>query len=89
MVSLPFGKKPISSKWVYNVKYRSDRSVERCKACQVIKGCTQKYGMNYTETFSPVVKMTIVRALIATAVKNNLPMHQLDVNNTFLHGDLD
>lgn len=89
ITNLPKGKKPISSKWVYNVKYKSNGDMERRKVRQVIKGCTQKAGVDYNVTYSPVVKMTTIRALIATAIKKNWSMYQLDVNNAFLHGNLD
>jgi hypothetical protein len=88
LVVLPKDKNTIGCKWVYKVKHNVDGSMSRYKTRSVAKGYAQTYGIDYEETYNQVAKMTIVRIIIAMAATKGWSLHQMDVKNDFLHGDL-
>ena len=89
LVELPEGRKPVGSKWVFKVKTNADGSTERFKARLVAQGYTQREGLDYDETFSPVVRSESVRSVISLACREGLKLHQMDVTTAFLNGELD
>jgi histone deacetylase 1/2 len=88
---VPFrrGVNLIDIRWVFKVKRRPDGTVDRYKARLVAKGFKLRHGIDYDDTYNPVVKPTTIRVVLSFAVMQGWHMRQLDVDNAFLHGFLD
>ena len=80
LIPLPLGHKTIGCRWVYKIKYNSNSFVE---------GHTQVEGIDYKETFSPTTRLTTLCCLLTIVAARKWFTHQLDVQNVFLHGNLD
>ena len=89
LVPRPADANIVTCKWVFTIKYHPDGTIAHHKARLVARGFTQAYGIDYTETFSPVVRLNSVRVLLSLAVNQAWSLHQLDVSNAFLYGDLE
>ena len=82
-------KKAIGCRWIYKVKYNANGSVNRFKTQLVTKGYAQTHRVDYEETFARVAKMTTVQTIIALAAAKGWHLHQMDVKNAFLQGELE
>uniref|UniRef100_A0A2N9HBX8 Reverse transcriptase Ty1/copia-type domain-containing protein n=1 Tax=Fagus sylvatica TaxID=28930 RepID=A0A2N9HBX8_FAGSY len=78
----------VGCKWVFRIKRKADGSIERHKARLVAKGFHQQPGLDYDETYSPVIKPTTVRTVISLAISSGWSLRQIDIQNAFLHGNL-
>ena len=85
LVALPHHKKAIGCKWLYKIKQNVDGSISIYKTKLVAKGYAQTYGIDYEETFSLVSRMETMKAM---ATRKGWSLHQMDVINAFLHGNL-
>jgi len=89
IVELPEGYKTIGCKWVFKTKCDSKGNIERYKARLVAKEITQKGGIDYKETFSPISKKDSLRIIMPLVAHYDLELHQMDVKTAFLNGSLE
>ena len=87
-VRKPDGINMVTSKWVFTVKYAPNGSVERYKARLVARGFTQIYGLDYTATFAPTMRIDSLRLLLALMALEDMEAEQVDVNNAFTESEL-
>ena len=83
LVNLPDNKSTIDNRWIYKTKHDENGKLYKYRARLVVRGFTQRYGVNYFETFSPVVKYDSVRLIIALAAIYNMNIKQFDVKTAF------
>ena len=89
LVDLPPGCKTIGNKWVLKIKRKADGSIDKYKARLVAKGYTQREGIDYEKTFSPVVRFVSIHLILAIVAHLDLELFQMDVKIAFLNGELD
>ena len=82
------GQNPIGCQWVHKIKRNADGTVMKLKSRLVAQGNEQEEGIDFIETFSPVVRSATIRTILHVAVTKKWSLRQLDVQNAFLHGDL-
>jgi hypothetical protein len=84
----PAGVNVVTGKWIFCYKYHPDGTLSRYKARWVVRGCSQQPDIDYGDTFSPVIKPATIRTVLSIATSSSWPIHQLDVKNAFLYGNL-
>ena len=89
LVDKPQDKEVIGLKWVYKVKHSDDGSINKYKARLVAKGYAQQPGIDFNETYAPVVRMETIKTVLALAVQHQLPVFQLDIKSAFLNRELE
>ncbi|KAJ9701207.1 hypothetical protein PVL29_006516 [Vitis rotundifolia] len=89
LMELPKGEKALKNKWVLKRKSELNRSQPKYKTRLVVKGFSQKKGIDFKEIFSPVVKMSSIRVVLGLVASINLEIEQIDVKTIFFHGDLE
>ena len=88
-VDLPPSRKTIGNKWVLNINHKADGTIDKYKARLIAEGYTQQEGIDYEETFLPVVRFASICLILAIGGRMDLELHQMNVKTVFLNGELD
>nr|GEY26159.1 ribonuclease H-like domain-containing protein [Tanacetum cinerariifolium] len=88
LVPKPAGVSMVCSMWLFKHKFHANGTLSRYKARLVANGSSQQQGIDVDETFSPVVKPATIHTILSLAVSRKWPIHQLNVKNAFLNGNL-
>jgi hypothetical protein len=88
LIAPSHGLNIIDCKWGFRLKQKLDDSIDRYKARLIAKEFKQQYGIDYADTFNPVVKPTTIKVLLSLVVTRGWDLHQIDIQNSFLHGFL-
>jgi len=88
LMSLPFGVSVVRRKWTFKHKLNVDETFQHSKGRLVAKGFHQVEGLNYNDTFSPIVKLMTIRIVLTLVVSRHRPVHQIDIDKVFSHGQL-
>ena len=89
LTSLPKNRNPISCRWVFALKKNASGEIVRYKAQLVARGYSQEYGIDYRETFAPVIRLDALQVVLAIVAIKGWDTRQLDVKGAYLHGDLE
>lgn len=79
----------VGCKWVFKIKRKPDGSIDPSKACLVAKAFHQRAGIDYKDTFSPIIKPTTIRVVLSIVVAKGWPIKQLDIQYAFFHSNLE
>jgi hypothetical protein len=85
LVALPAGRRVVNNMWVYKANTYASKAVSRYKARFVAKGCSQREGIDYTETFSPVIRLASLRIFFSIAAAHDLELGGLDIDTSFMY----
>lgn len=88
LTDLPKGHRVIGLKWIFKLKWDASGNVVKHKALLVAKGYSQEYGIDFNEIYAPVMRLEIVRILLALAAQNSWHVHHMNVKTAFLNGEI-